>query len=50
MLAKPPEEPIMRKSVEKVAKSGEMWGEMWKTLDGQPTTDDYKRDAVSSTE
>jgi hypothetical protein len=40
MLAKPPEEPIMRKSVEKVAKSGEMWGEMWKTPARQLPADD----------
>jgi hypothetical protein len=32
MLAKRWEEPIMGKSVEKVAKSGEKWGRMWITI------------------
>jgi hypothetical protein len=32
MLAKRREEPIMGKSVEKVAKSGEKWGGMWITF------------------
>jgi hypothetical protein len=35
MLAKRWEEPIMGKSVEKVAKSGEKWGRMWITLENR---------------
>jgi hypothetical protein len=32
MLANRLKQPIMGKSVEKVAKSGEKWGRMWKTF------------------